>query len=291
MCFSNLLSLPSWLRDFLNDPFKKYLCLALILISIAIAWLGPNTEKVAENTDKTVHFFFQPNCSHCRQQKTFNLYLKTKYPELTFIEYDTSHPENAKLLANFLDKRALTANKIIVPMTFIGPYSVEGFISVETTGATLEKTILAYLHNGPTILTENAPTWQDQETVTLPFLGKIQPADYSLPALAVIIGLADGFNPCAMWVLVYLISLIVTLQDYSVIVLAFIVNSIEFACSAALPAIFTHTLTLRHLPTWHYYGYILLYDFFFMLDDMIIFGLAAWLWIPVQDTATPSTAN
>jgi len=61
---------------------------------------------------------------------------------------------------------------------------------------------------------------------------------------------------------------------FSIIVLAFIVNSIEFACSAALPAIFTHTLALRELPTLEYYGYILLYDFFFMLDDLVIFSLA-----------------
>ncbi|MBV5319117.1 MAG: hypothetical protein JZU50_15075 [Desulfobulbaceae bacterium] len=40
-------------------------------------------------------------------------------------------------------------------------------------------------------------------------------------------------------------------------------------------AIFTHTLSLRDLPLLEYYGYILLYDFFFMLDDLIIFSLAA----------------
>ena len=61
---------------------------------------------------------------------------------------------------------------------------------------------------------------------------------------------------------------------FTPLALAFIVNSIEFACSAALPAIFTHTLSLRNLPTLDYYGYILLYDLFFMLDDLIIFSLA-----------------
>jgi hypothetical protein len=61
---------------------------------------------------------------------------------------------------------------------------------------------------------------------------------------------------------------------FSIIGLAFIVNSIEFACSAALPAIFTHTLALRQLPMLEYYWYILLYDVFFMLDDLAIFSLA-----------------
>jgi len=211
--------------------------------------------------------------------------------------------------------------------------------------------------------------WQP-ETVSLPVFGAIRLADFSLPALAVLLGLADGFNPCAMWALVYLLSLLVTLQDrrkiwllvgsfvlasgvlyflfmtawlnvflllgylrpltivigagalviglldlraflltrgapvcgvgnpglkkrtmgrmerlvaaplslasfLGVVVLAFTVNAIEFACSAGLPAIFTHTLSLRQLSAPQYYGYILLYDFFFMLDDLLIFSLAA----------------
>lgn len=222
---------------------------------------------------------------------------------------------------------------------------------------------------GDLALAAGAEGWQ-QEFVTLPLVGQVPLADLSLPALAILLGLADGFNPCAMWALVYLLSLLVSLQDRrkvilmvgsfvlasgilyflfmtawlnaflilgymrpltiaigvgalliglhdlrsfaltkgapvcavggtelkhktmsrmerlvaaplslatfaGIIGLAFLVNSIEFACSAALPAIFTHALSLRPLPTLAYYGYILLYDFFFMLDDLIIFTLAA----------------
>ena len=360
---------PPWVREFLEDPFRKYLCLTLVLIGIAVAWFGPDTGGVPQGEGKTVQFFFHPTCPHCRKQIIFNQHLKAKYPEVDFIEYDTSRPENVKILVDLVAKRAPSREKLAVPMTFIGPYTVMGFDSDETTGVTLEKALVAYLRDDPTLFQETDQAWRDQETVSVPFLGEIRPADYSLPLLAVIIGLVDGFNPCAMWVLVYLISLIVTLQDrrkiwflvgtfvlasgilyflfmtawlnvflvigylrfltlgvglialgagilnlqeyittkgelvckigdaqskkqtrgrierivnapltaisvFSVIALAFIVNSIEFACSAALPAIFTHTLALRHLPAPHYYSYILLYDFFFMLDDMIIFSLA-----------------
>ncbi|MCI5143537.1 MAG: hypothetical protein D3909_17810 [Candidatus Electrothrix sp. ATG1] len=199
--------------------------------------------------------------------------------------------------------------------------------------------------------------------------GEIKYTEYSLFSLAVVLGLVDGFNPCAMWVLVYLISIVLTLKSrkkiwllvgtfvgasgilyflfmtawlnaflflgylriltlliglaaagvgilnireyiqtqgelackvgdaaskkktmsridqiaqaplslftiFNIIVLAFVINSIEFACSAALPAIFTHALSLKALPAIQYYGYILLYDFFFMLDDLVIFSLA-----------------
>jgi hypothetical protein len=61
-----------------------------------------------------------------------------------------------------------------------------------------------------------------------------------------------------------------------IIALAFAVNSVEFLCSAAIPAVFTKVLSLSNLSTFQYYAYILLYDVFFMLDDLIIFGTAAF---------------
>ena len=212
--------------------------------------------------------------------------------------------------------------------------------------------------------------WQP-ESISLPLVGEVGLAGLSLPVLAVVLGLADGFNPCAMWALVYLLSLLVSLQDrgkiwllvgsfvlasgvlyflfmtawlnaflllgylrpltfaigagalvigvldlrsfsqtrgalvcavgssnfkkrtmgrmeqlvaaplslvsfLGIVALAFTVNAIEFVCSAGLPAIFTHILSLRQLPLSQYYGYILLYVFFFMLDDLLIFSLAAF---------------
>jgi len=62
----------------------------------------------------------------------------------------------------------------------------------------------------------------------------------------------------------------------AIVVLAFIVNSVEFVCSSAIPAVFTQILALGNLSTLERYGYILLYDVFFMLDDIIIFSLAVF---------------
>ena len=49
---------------------------------------------------------------------------------------------------------------------------------------------------------------------------------------------------------------------------------LELMCSAGFPAIFTQILALNNLPTVAYYLYILIYIFFFMLDDMIVFFIA-----------------
>ena len=62
----------------------------------------------------------------------------------------------------------------------------------------------------------------------------------------------------------------------AIISLAFVVNSIEFLCSAAIPAVYTHILSISPLSTTQYYLYILLYVFFFMLDDLLIFSTAAF---------------
>jgi len=61
-----------------------------------------------------------------------------------------------------------------------------------------------------------------------------------------------------------------------IMALAFTVNAVEFVCSAAIPAVFTQVLSLAGLTTLQYYGYILLYVLFFMLDDLVIFGTAAF---------------
>ncbi|MBT4540979.1 hypothetical protein HOC35_05690 [Candidatus Woesearchaeota archaeon] len=63
---------------------------------------------------------------------------------------------------------------------------------------------------------------------------------------------------------------------FSIIALAFVVNSVEFVCSSAIPAVFTQVLALSGLGALKYYLYIGLYTFFFMLDDLVIFGLAAF---------------
>lgn len=51
------------------------------------------------------------------------------------------------------------------------------------------------------------------ETLHLPLIGEIRTADLSLPILTVVLAAVDGFNPCAMWVLVFLIGLLLGLKD------------------------------------------------------------------------------
>ncbi len=60
------------------------------------------------------------------------------------------------------------------------------------------------------------------------------------------------------------------------VALAFTVNSMEFVCSAALPAVYTKVLSSANLSPLVYYLYILLYVFFFLLNQIVIFVAAAF---------------
>lgn len=57
------------------------------------------------------------------------------------------------------------------------------------------------------------------------------------------------------------------------IVLALMVQAGEFTYTSVFPALYTRVLTLQHLDTLSNYGYLLLYDFAYMLDDIIILSI------------------
>lgn len=59
----------------------------------------------------------------------------------------------------------------------------------------------------------------------------------------------------------------------STALLALMVQAAEFTYTSVFPALYTRVLTLQHLGTLHNYGYLLLYDFAYMLDDLIILAI------------------
>ena len=357
-----------WVKKMYTDQFKRYLMLALVIIGLFLIFRGEETTVQTPSEGLAVDFFFHPACPHCNEQKPFNEKLMKNFPEASFIYHDITQPGELELFYEFADGFSIPRSSLGVPGTFFGQYHFIGFDKAETSGVQIESALKAYV-SGQAAQTKEVQKSEDEEKIKLPFLGEINVLDYSLPMLAVILGLVDGFNPCAMWVLVYLISLIVSIgdrkkiwlivgsfvfasgalyflfmtawlnaflligffrpltiivglgalyagatsiRDYikgniicktgniesrektisriqkivhspitiatilGVIGLAFVVNSLEFVCSAAIPAVFTHVLAISSLSTWQYYGYILLYDLFFMLDDLIIFSLAAF---------------
>jgi hypothetical protein len=71
----------------------------------------------------------------------------------------------------------------------------------------------------PEVPAETAPSPEPEPAATvgdvvhLPFFGEVNWRAWGLPLFTLAVGLVDGFNPCAMWVLLFLLSLLVNLQD------------------------------------------------------------------------------
>jgi len=53
----------------------------------------------------------------------------------------------------------------------------------------------------------------DGEAIDLPWLGRLDAGRLGMPLFTLAVGLVDGFNPCAMWVLLLLLSILVNLRD------------------------------------------------------------------------------
>ena len=353
-------------RKLYQDPFKRYLLIALSILGVVVLFTGQQAAQPIARGGYEVHFFYLPSCPHCEDQEPFNERLASTYPSIQLIYHDATESQEAALLSQMFADFGAEDEKVEFPMTSFGGLIFVGWDSAETTGVDIEEALQQCLAGD----CPEPESQQPKDTVTLPIIGEINPSTYSLHSLAITLGVVDGFNPCAMWVLAYLISLIAILKDRrkiwlivgsfvfasgvlyflfmtawlnaflligylrpvtigvglvalgggiinirefiktkgaivcevggegtkkktmsrmerivsspltlatvgGIIALAFVVNSIEFVCSAAIPAVFTHVLSLKTLTTFQYYRYIALYVFFFMLDDLIIFGSAA----------------
>jgi hypothetical protein len=69
---------------------------------------------------------------------------------------------------------------------------------------------------------------QQEDIYTVPILGEVDARNVSLPILAMVMGAVDGFNPCAMWILIFLITMLLNIPDKRkrwVLGLAFILTS------------------------------------------------------------------
>ena len=53
----------------------------------------------------------------------------------------------------------------------------------------------------------------DSKKFNIPVLGKVDAKKVSISLSAIVIGLVDGFNPCAMWILIFLISMLLGMKN------------------------------------------------------------------------------
>ncbi len=146
--------------------------------------------------------FVRAGCPHCEAARAFIEELRLEQPSLRIAVYDVNeNPAAWQRLSALMAARGSSG----VPTFLIGPDVVVGFVSAETTGADI-RTKLAQRRRGLFV-----PAASDSITTT--WFGEVRVRDLGFPLFTVVIGLLDGFNPCAMWVLLFLLSLLVHLHD------------------------------------------------------------------------------
>ena len=67
-----------------------------------------------------------------------------------------------------------------------------------------------------------------------------------------------------------------------VLAFAAVITVIEFPCSAGVPVAFAGLLASRGLDTLTAFGYILIFLLFYLLDEILVFSIAAWklkIWL------------
>lgn len=197
----------------------KYL--KLLIITFIIFLINPVDILAKEQVD--LYLFYSDACPHCAKEKIFLEKIKSEYDNLSIHLYEVSNEENDKLLTEV--KKTLKSENPYVPYTVIGTKAYTGYN--DNIGSQIEATIKYYSDKkhrdivGEIVGTSTKPNDDeiiDDEVigdgfVTIPLLGEIDPKSMSLPLIAVIIGTIDGFNPCAMWVLLFLISMLLGMKD------------------------------------------------------------------------------
>ena len=182
--------------------------LFFIFLSAIVFAQNNETHKVP------VYFFYREDCPHCAAAKPFLRDLEKNYPEITVESYEViSNKSNMEL---FFSMSAACGIKVkAVPTFFIGHKPIIGFDSAERKGSEIEKQVKKCIKEECVDLMDHlgmnltsCPAAEDERKVNLPIFGTIDTTKISLPLFTIIIGLLDGFNPCSMWVLLFLLALL-----------------------------------------------------------------------------------
>ena len=204
---------------------KKIILVFSVFLFSLIGFLPVQAENIADSDKVNVYFFWGEGCPHCESEKPFLEKMEKRYPEIEVHSFEVwGNAENRKMMRDFGEKLNATVNG--VPFTVIGEKHVVGWMDEANTGAQIEDAIKCAVNQmcrdvGEEIITGHQNIKKEPEVktptipeaLTLPLIGEIQTKNISLPVLTVLIAGLDGFNPCAMWALLFLISLLLGMKN------------------------------------------------------------------------------
>lgn len=179
--------------------------------------------------DNTLEVFTREGCPHCAKAEEFLQVLKLEQPDLQIVIHDISRePAALDRLKQLADAHGINAAR--VPTFYVHDQLIVGYSDELTTGRLIREALKLSQQQAPhnkdaagsceavTTLTCEAGAESANDTKTQPFevifLGRrLTLEQIGLPLFTIVMGLLDGFNPCSMWVLILMISLLAPMQN------------------------------------------------------------------------------
>ena len=162
----------------------------------------------------TLILFHGEGCPHCAAEREWLEGLAGKYPAMTIEQHEVWNDEaNRALLAQYAQDLGFEPSG--VPVTIVGEQVWIGFS--EPIAAQIEAAVVAAVVTGEPGAGGGAGTNPDsgapgaaepEDGVTLPLVGTVSLAGSSLVVSTLLIGFADGINPCSLWVLAVLLAIV-----------------------------------------------------------------------------------
>ena len=166
---------------------------------LVLLMLSPNPVAADKTSDLSLlQVYVRDGCPHCAEAKKYLPQIAAQRPYLKIVYRSLDQEPSARTeLINLSQLHGIWPPG--VPTFVMHDKVLVGFNDAETSGPAL----LAFIDDAVTASQQVDGGW----------FGDISVERLGLPLFTLALGLLDGFNPCAMWVLLFLLSLLVRLQN------------------------------------------------------------------------------
>ena len=168
-----------------------------------------------DNTRIHLYFFWSKKCPHCLEALPYLDIITDVQSDLQIHKYqlvgETQNVKHYQLMMNAMGQEAKTVPAFVFCNTLLTGFDAD--ITPQQIETTLDKCRQHLDKHGD--LTAFKMPEPDQAQVSLPFIGPVFITSDSLPLITLIIAGVDAFNPCAFFVLMFLMSLMLHTRQRS----------------------------------------------------------------------------
>jgi len=187
--------------------FGRTIRFALILLFFVLLLPPKIAAKAVDIT-----FIYKDGCPYCEAENDFLNKISADY-ELNIERLDIYSSRDRGRYDTLAKEYNFTYG--FTPVVIVGDQYYLGFNTEQDSGQQIIKLIDGQVSNknldeaGCSINSSECAN----ENYQLPLFGQKNLKSLSLPILTLVVGLADGFNPCAMWALIALLGFLVSLKS------------------------------------------------------------------------------